>query len=369
MNKYAADKKNRLTLKSTVQILCFLVTCVFVWQFASYMLVTKSGASYSSKTFDSIPENTVDAFFIGASSTWNGVSPLTLWQQTGMTSYAFAANTCPPQVEYLHLKEALKSQRPKVVFICTQFLVVKQKKDLIELRALQSMINRKLTIDKVITCVQIAKDVNVATGVKTLLPLLAYHDNWKNIQASDFFVDSDGEYMGENCEHFYHRNYTDTIDEMLVRSNPVPGKVYKYNEVAIKYYRKMIKLCKDNGIQPVLVTMPLYVGFKAHGALRNFADEEGIKYFNFNEPQYIKSINLDNTLEWRDGVHMNFWGAVKFSRWFGAFAEDKFDFPDRRSPSDPSYDVWFGHYSQFYEHFSRIMPNTFIPPEKIVAEK
>ena len=355
-------------LKQIIQIACFLVLCMIIWRFVSYMLVSKDGTAYATKTFDSIPENTVDVLFIGASTVWDGISPLTLWQENGITSYTFAASNCPPQTQYLALKEALSKQHPKVVFISPQFLSIKQNPSQIQLRTFQSMVNRKFTFNKLETAAHTARDVSVGTGIKALMPLLAYHDNWKSVQEVTFVHESDGGNMGQRCWYFYHSQFTDTLDEMIGRSGFRTGHPYKYNKITVKYYRKMINLCKANDIQVVLITMPLHRDFVNHTAIHDFSEEEGIKYINFNEPQYLKAIDIDNRIEWRDEYHLNFWGSVKFPKWLGALIDEEFDLPDRRTASDPSWEVWREHYSQFYNRFSGLMPGDLTPPSEVVSE-
>lgn len=361
----ATKKPGSRRLKAVLGSLCFLVLCVFVWQFVSYMLVPRIGASYGTDTYDSIPEDTVDVLFIGARSAWNGISPLTMWQQNGMTSYVFAALSCPPQVRYLELKDALDRQHPKLVFISPQFLASEDKE--IQLRALQSMTNRKLTFNKALTGVYLEQDHGESIGVNALLPLLAYHDNWKNIDEANFVSEADGYYMGQRCWIFQNGRFYDTADDIAKRTNLDADRKYKRNEISAKYYRKMIELCKANGIQPILITLPIYKGFAGHAATSDFAKEEGVRYLDLNEPEYLRAIGLDNTVDWRDSIHLNFWGSVKFSKWLAALIETEYDPPDRRIVSDESFEIWHGHYSQFYERFSRIVPGALTPPDKVIS--
>lgn len=373
-NDNRAEAKNpapgitgRRILKPAARIACFLLVCALVWVFISYMLVPKDGTAYNTKTFDSLPKDTVDAIFVGASGFWDGISPLTMWSETGITSYVFAASNCPPQISYLMLKEALKKQHPKVVFFSPQYLVSKQHNEQISLRVCQGLINRRLTLDKLYASALIAKDNGIKTGVAGLFPLFVYHDNWRNIQEVTFERQSDGAYMGQRCWSFFNEEYKGTKQDLMDRALE-PARPFEYNPVGAKYYRKMIALCKAEGVKPVLLTLPHHLASVQFEPDRRFAEKEGADVIDLNEPQYLDVIDINNKTEWRDQWHVNFWGSIKLSKWFGPFIRDKYSLPDRRSASDISSKIWLEHYSVFYENLYWLEPGGLNEPGKILLK-
>ena len=363
----APEKTSRHILKHVVQITCFLAVCILVWTFVSYMLVPKDGTSYNTKVYDALPDDTVDAIFIGASGFWDGISPLTMWSEAGITSYVFASSNCSPQVAYLMLKEALKKQHPKVMFFSPMYISKYQPTDQVQLRIYQGLTNRKLTLDKIYVSAQITKDVDVRTGIKGLLPLLAYHDNWKNIQEVTFLHRSEGIYMGQRCWSFFNEPYDHTKQDLMDRAQIVE-RPFEYNELAVKYYREMIALCKAENINVVLLTLPNHLQKIRFEPQRQFAAEQGIDNVNLNDPQYLDILDIDNKTEWRDRFHLNFWGSIKLSKWLGPFIQDRYDMPDRRSLSDPSSKMWSKHYSMFYKDLSWLSPGDLKQPDEILPK-
>jgi predicted acetyltransferase len=343
----------------------FLVFCLVCWSLFTSLLVTKDGAAYPTEVYDKLPQNSIDVVFIGASTYWDGISPMKLWEEHGITSYVFASSNCPPQVNYLMLQNALKHQNPSVVFLSPQFLVKKQKGDQIPLRVIKSLYYEALSIDKIMAAIHIAKDTRIANGIQGMLPLLAYHDNWKDIKQTNLINSYPDYAMGQRAEYFFHESFDKTVDELIRENATITYEDFTYNKVAVKYYRKIVALCKEKGIDVVLRTMPLYNNNINHKAVKQFAAEEGVRYVNCNDPDILGSIGLENSLDWRDAHHLNWFGSQPFSGWLGKFIDQNYDLKDRRKPTDPAAAAWLGYYSDYYDQFQGIVPGELTPPNMI----
>ena len=68
-------------------------------------------------------KNSIDVIFIGSSNCFCTVNPLILYEKYGITAYDFASSSQPMNISLLYLKEALKTQNPKVVALEANMLV------------------------------------------------------------------------------------------------------------------------------------------------------------------------------------------------------------------------------------------------------
>ena len=61
------------------------------------------------------PDNSIDVFFVGSSKVYCDIATGVLWDNYGMASFDLGGAEAPSWVSYYHLKEAFKTQKPKVI--------------------------------------------------------------------------------------------------------------------------------------------------------------------------------------------------------------------------------------------------------------
>ncbi len=104
------------------------------------------------------------------------------------------------------------------------------------------------------------------------------------------------------------------------------------------YLRKIIEECSRKQIQLMLVSMPVPdtdIEKPYYEAVSSIADEYGVPYYNFNE--MWEQTGLEMT-DFYDTMHLNAYGARKFSKVFGSLLKETYDLTDRRGSED--YDSW-----------------------------
>ncbi|MDE6055482.1 MAG: hypothetical protein K2G55_17395, partial [Lachnospiraceae bacterium] len=60
-------------------------------------------------------KNDIDMIVIGSSNSFCTVDPVTLYEEYGIAAYDFGSSSQPMNISVLYIKEALKTQKPKVV--------------------------------------------------------------------------------------------------------------------------------------------------------------------------------------------------------------------------------------------------------------
>ena len=111
--------------KSVVRIICFLLILVLCLGYANSVFKVKYGDGiYDVTKFYELEDNTVDVLFLGSSHAFEDFNTGTLWDEYGMSSFILAGSVQPMWNTYFYLKEALKTQTPKLIVLegyCTVF--------------------------------------------------------------------------------------------------------------------------------------------------------------------------------------------------------------------------------------------------------
>ena len=133
---------------------------------------------------------------------------------------------------------------------------------------------------------------------------------------------------------------------------------YQFGDNAYHYLDKLTKLCKDNGVELILVKAPTLYPYwydEWEEQIVDYANKNDLTYINFLELQ--DEIGIDwNTDTYDGGLHLNLAGAEKLSKYFGKILVEDFKVPDRRSDKKlQSY--WKGVNEHYHQEIARQRSN------------
>lgn len=262
--------------------------------------------NHSARSIFAEPDETIDTLFIGDSNVYSGVSPMVIWKEYGFTSYAWGEPSQRITETYEYLKQIYQHQKPKVVFI-EPGNIFRDKSDVSNLNSLvKAMISR-------------------------FFPVVSYHKNLdlhklQNMKANPRSI----------TKGFFIRRQKKKPRIIKMRSEKTQERV-PVSKVAQTYLKKSIELCRKNGSEVVLLSIPSYDAWntKKHNSLKDMADENGVPFLDLN-------VILEKNMNWKkdtpDGTHLNITGAKKVSEWMGAYLNNNCDLQDHRD--DPAYQQW-----------------------------
>lgn len=323
--KETADRKNRH--RYPILAGAFLAFAGAVWIAQSLLIPKYMGTVIEGNfTEEYYRDGTSHEMLImGNCESYENISPMTLWEEYGITSYIRGnSNQLIPQSYYL-LKEALKYEKPKVVLLNIQAMAV-EKQSLEEynrmvfdgmrwsLEKLEGILNSKTEEESLI---------------EYIFPILRYHSRWSQLSAEDFryafrekpLKSYNGYYLRADI-----RPYTEFPSERR-RSD------YSFPQKNVKYLEQIACLCQKNGIELVLMKAPsLYPVWvdPYEEQIKAFAMERGIPYIN--TLLVMDEIGLDmSTDTYDEGLHLNVYGAEKLSVWLGEKLRKEYGLTDFRS--------------------------------------
>ncbi len=265
-----------------------------------------------------------DVIFVGDCEVFSNVSPVKLWEDYGITSYIRGSAQQLIWQSYYLLEETLKYEKPKVVV----YNVLAMKYNVPQKEAYN-----RLTLDGMrLSAAKIAA-INASmmpdeTLITYIFPFLRYHSRWSELTGEDF------QYVFHK-DKLSHNGYLMRVDIKPVGVIPKGKKLadYSFGENASNYLDRMTKLCKENGIELLLIKSPSVYPYwyeEWDQQMVDYAKNNGLTYINFLPAAQAMGIDY-NKDTFDGGLHLNLSGAEKFTDYLGKILSGEFGLADHRS--------------------------------------
>lgn len=253
-------------------------------------------------------DNSIEVLFLGDSLCYSSFYPVYLWQEQGYTSYVCGTSAQRICDTYLILKNAFKTQSPKLVVLET------------------NCIYRKLDNGK--------NGDEIMNWLIKKIPVFKNHSLWKNFT--------------KNIEIKYNQRKEEGQKGFKLRKAVIPytGGEYmcktdackKIPELSGEYLKKIADLCRENNTELILVSTlsPKNWNYEKHNGVQQWAADNGISYLDMNMENCIK---IDWDCDTKDGGdHLNLEGAKKVTSYIGNYLKENYHLTDYREES--SYLTW-----------------------------
>lgn len=257
-------------------------------------------------------ENSVDVMFVGSSLTYCDIIPAEIYEQTGHTAYVLGGPNLTLPIGYYYIKEGLKTQKPEVMFVEVSSLFFKKYEDDTKsnIGYMPYNLNRLGAI------------FNGAPKEERLglvFPLYNLHDKWDEVAPKAYFEKREDVKTDILAGYTYLTDARDTQGRSKTDIT-IDREAYEYNA---KYLRKIVDLCGKNGVELCLLIVPQsrwFTGEQMELIEKDFGD---VPLADFNGDEAYATVGLDTQKDFYDNMHLNFFGAVKFSKTLGAFIGEK----------------------------------------------
>lgn len=326
--------KQRIAFLSACLALLWLLQCLLC---PKYMCDNKEGALIG-EYYANAGNN--DVIFIGDCEVYENFSPITLWEEYGITSYIRGSPQQTIWQSYYLLEEIFRYETPKVVV----FNVLSMKYDTPASTGNQSRREayNRMTLDgmrwssskvKAILASMTEEEREWESLLTYLFPIFRYHSRWSQLTQEDFT--------------YLFRRDTVGIQGYLMQTGVKPAgdaytepplADYAFGENSFDYLDKIAGLCKSHGTQLLLIKAPSLspVWWPEWDAqMVRYGQVHGIPYINLLSHQ--AEIGIDwNTDTYDAGLHLNVSGAEKAARWLGRILSEEYLVPDHRDDAEIS---------------------------------
>ena len=272
-------------------------------------------------------ESSHDVLFLGNCEVYENISPITLWEEYGITSYIRGnAQQLIAQSYYL-LEDTLRYETPKVVVF--SILSMKQAAQTNESYNRMTLDGMRWSSSKWKAIM--ATKMEGEHGIEYVFPLLRFHSRWKDLEEEDF------RYYWSR-EDVSHSGYYLRADVRPAGEFPQERRIadYSFAPEAWEYLDKIRLLCEEKGIQFVLMKAPsLYPAWHEQwdAQIVDYASRYGLCYVNGIEK--MQEIGIDFSKDTYDqGLHMNVYGAEKMAHYLGGILAEMPGVEDRRAEEE-----------------------------------
>ena len=292
---------------------CAAVAVIVLWQLLTALLIPKymtsipEGALIAEYYEESTPHQVL---FIGDCEVYENFSPITLWQEYGITSYIRGSAQQLIWQSYYLLEEMLRRETPDAVVF--NVLSVKYGTPQKEAYNRMSIDGMKWSASK--WGAIRASMTEEEHAITYLLPLLRYHSRWNELSQEDLTYLFRRDTLG-------HNGYLMQTGVRPVTSQPpwVPPEEISIPQTSMDYLDKMRLLCEDYGVELILIKAPsIYPLWSDEwdAQIVDYAAAHGLAYYNLLA--MAEEIGIDWERDTYDaGLHLNVWGAEKLSSYFG----------------------------------------------------
>lgn len=319
------------------KIICILISVILIIE--TFTLLTKLLVP---KYVTSIPEGSLieefyrekqhddQVVFVGDCECYENISPITLYEEYGITSYIRGSAQQLIWQSYYLMEDTLKYETPEVFVY--NVLSMKYGEP-------QSEAYNRLNLDGMRWSKSKYNAIKASMTEKEsmidyVLPLLRYHQRWNQLTDEDFT------YFFKKKPMLAHNGFLMRADELGIDPKDVPSPQplldYTLSENCYKYLDKMVALCKKNDVKLVLMKAPsLYPAWydEWEAQIEDYAKKNDLYYINFLEK--IDKVGLDYNHDTYDqGLHLNLSGSEKMAKYFGKILKKKYGLSDGRKDPD-----------------------------------
>ena len=306
----------------------------------------------------------LDVLFLGSSHVINGINPMQLYEDYGMTSYNMGGHGSVLPSTYWEMENALNYCSPKVVVVDT-YMLEKDYHYLDEMYDGASESDIKSSVEQLhlnMDCWPLSKTKIAAvkdlihdkdTQKEFLFDFELYHGRWEELGSDDFgyITGTDDVNVLMGAEQRYE---VDSVPTVVWPDLTQAGALPRETE-GVKYLRRIIEDCQNRGIQVVLTCLPMTeitsgditqkgtvsADAQAANTAAQIAQEYNVPFLNMLENKDL----VDCYLDFNDSGHLNAEGMQRVTQYVGDYLHQNMDLADHRG--EDGYAYWESRKSDF----------------------
>lgn len=310
--------------KSLVIWVMAAAVCVICMNYVFLPKWTQDLAStYTVNGFYAEEKDSLDVVFFGSSQVGCGISPMEIYEKTGMRSYVLGTGSQSIICTYYWIREMEKYQKPEVVVLDTWMAV---DESIIDDGANRNALDyMKFSMNKMNAAFDLQRAYNEKYGFESTpasyaLPILRFHDRWKELEWNDvayWFSDKRFARKGycpsgilySGKQKGYRGIRPDPKEERWAMSDHQAG-----------YLQKIIDYCKEEQINLLLVKTPLAnYNVSLHNAISDIAADNQVPFVDLNMKREWKEAGMEIETDFQSPAHLNLSGANKVSAYLSDY--------------------------------------------------
>ena len=325
------------TFVNSIRVVAFLLLVAVILNIWAVWFKPKryDGALMMENFYDQAPDS-IDLLFIGSSHTFIDVNTGVLWNNFGIPSYVLGGSLQPFWNSYYYLREAVKTQKPKLVVLealacCLEYDYSEHSNIINNTSGMHWNMNKLEAIRASVS------DTDGLIDYSLLFE--EFHSRYDELDIFDIASNYADLRRGESWKGFYDYLRTVPQEEPVFDEDIDPVPMPAKEEF---YYRMIIEFCREQEI-PLLIMVSPDAAYDNHYRslylyAEQIAEEYDVGFIDFNEHYDDIGLNFEN--DFGDVGHLNHIGNRKFTSYLGNYIVQNYTLYDRRANNSPVYDSW-----------------------------
>lgn len=287
-------------------------------------------------------EDSVDILFFGSSLTYCNIVPSVIWEESGISTYLMAGPEQTIPITYSYIKEACRTQHPKVVALEITGMFYPRYCNFTKanIAYMPWFLNRLEATFR-------AAEPELRAGL--LFPILDYHSRWSEVTKAEIRT-----HLAPPIDLLAGYTFLDTVvpqGEVTYRDYTAESRDYARN---LTYLQAIYNFCQEKGMELLLFLTPSKGQIPPEALDQLKADISalsGATFIDFNE--HFDELGIDDSTDWHDFLHFNCRGAEKFSRYLAAYLADEVGLPPSEGVDEA---LWQNRVNEFNRLRSTAVP-------------
>ena len=259
-------------------------------------------------------ENSLDVVFLGASDVFSGFAPALAYDEYGFTSYMYAIDANPGALYKYQLKEVLRTQRPRQIFVEINGFLYDQP---VEEERLSIMTdNIPLSLNKLETIWRFKEEDKLAG----LFPFVVYHGDWE--QGGGLLDRLEWRLSTSRHPSLLKGMVTrTTIDRRLPEEIEISAEQQSAMNLAENALTDFLNFCKEEKLDNIVFVRFPHKNADKHKTvvdqIESRVQEYGYALLNLEEKK--EDMDLDVLQDYYGSEHLNIYGQRKLTSYLGKY--------------------------------------------------
>ena len=276
MRKFNKESCNVLLIPVKIILVIFIFYSSFI--FLKDVFLTRGVAN--TREFNTLKPNTLDVLVVGSSMSQYSFNPGFFYQDTGLRSYVLGSQCQPIEATYNIIKEALKTQRPK--------MIIYEVHTALPLKSICMEDSSYIAAHYLMSGQEKLDTINYLDHDKAKEFYNDFnnnHNDWKYFESLEDFIKVPEYNLVETGFGYKYQKQTLASNKWFAKEYEVGNE--QLDEYAKTYLDKIRILCEEQGIELLLYKTPVD-GFETENATQlqriwEYAESYGISYVDFFE--------------------------------------------------------------------------------------
>ena len=320
--------------KNALKIIAF---CLLVFGMLSIILrICNSpdimGGGGGWQRFYQAKENSIDVMVFGSSHAHCTVDHGLLWDEYGIAAYTLSAGSQELDSTYFCVREALETQKPKVIMIEMLGAIKRENIQNSDTSAYRNSLGMRWSQSFFAYMKYLSENMDMSHDEKqeivAKIPII--HTRYSELKENDFY---------DNIA--FMRGYRGSFERVSFTA-PTTSSITDTMELVperLEMLQNIVDYAKSKDVQVLLFASPFMITDEQQMRLNyisEFAEKNDIGFIDFNH--MYNEISIDFEQDFRDEAHVNNYGAAKATNYLANILAKQYDVPDRRN--DSGYELW-----------------------------